>query len=532
MAGIASSSTRLLKVKLDGDIRRARVELPNGGSAADKLVVLRDAVAACFGTNVRDLPVLKYQDEDEDMCTLIEASLEDMLQLSGDGTLYLFASTNDVCESNEAEATETVVLVESDPAREETVLERSDDDKSLLAPLLEMGFSENEAITAVEKAHGDLETAVASLLKGSRPSWSSLLGRLVPKFSLAGVASYKTSALEKESAARQCFSNADDEVDPFLTTGTAVNDEVSEAADLPDQIRDHDEAVQKLNDESSLIAPLLEMGFSEEDAISTVSRTGGNLEAATASLLHGNQPRWRSLVERLLLTSGIGVDTEASHVNVCKSASVEPSETVNLQVIPSLKEAVLEKLDDDTSLIAPLLEMGFCEKDAISAVDKAAGNLEMAVASLLEGSDQSQQPSLLESSASPSSSASQKSDRPVSFEEKGRAGVLIDDVSIASGTRDNTNSNGVNSETISQSEAIESITMRHLEQIQENERIENPDGLVRITDQYQETSSTVTEVSMSEDAVANARCSINATPVDKAQVFVSRFLSAIRNRRA
>merc|ERR1719162_692468 len=53
------------------------------------------------------LPTLKYKDEDGDLCTLVEASVDDMLELSNSGTLRLFA-TKDPAAAVEACAEEDI----------------------------------------------------------------------------------------------------------------------------------------------------------------------------------------------------------------------------------------------------------------------------------------------------------------------------------------------------------------------------------------------------------------------------------------
>jgi hypothetical protein len=258
---------RLLKVKFDGDIRRLQVELPNEASAADKLNALRSAVGACFGIDSMSVPTLKYKDDDEDMCTLIEASIEDMLQLFPEGPLYLFASSADksaiasemvdlpesVCEKldtasttdNSATASEVVDLSDSVPPVEESVSDNRDDE-SLVAPLLAMGFCESDAISALEKAKGNQEIAVAILLKGEQPPRRSVLGGLIQRFSMAGLPSYRPAATRRNDSADRVVAAAE-ELDPFTLSGSVVDAESNElnpsqsAAVTEDVVKDGDD---------------------------------------------------------------------------------------------------------------------------------------------------------------------------------------------------------------------------------------------------------------------------------------------------
>jgi len=208
MAALGTSSMRSLKVKLDNDIRRVQVELPNGGSAADKLKALRDAVGACFGMDVADLPVLKYRAGEDDICTLMEASVENILQLTTHGPLYLFASASDGYTSPGVGSSDGVDLADVVQIQEEGAPEKSDEGESLVAPLLAMGFDESDAISAIEKTEGNLEFAIAILLKGSQPQQRSFLGKLFPRFSI------------KRSTKRDLTER--DEVDAFLLSDSAA----------------------------------------------------------------------------------------------------------------------------------------------------------------------------------------------------------------------------------------------------------------------------------------------------------------------
>jgi hypothetical protein len=213
MATFSSSTVRTLKIKFDDDLRRVQVDVPSEGSASDKLRALRAAVGACFGISIADLPALKYQDDDRDLCTLIEASVEDMLTLAADGPLYLFASSAD---ETSVEAQGTKDLAHAEEFQEEAV--PADKSESLIAPLLAMGFAEADAITATEKAKGKLDVAVAILLKGSQPKQRSYLARLFPQFSGSPD---QSAVLQHRDPPQEDLP----EVDAFLLSNSATVDE-------------------------------------------------------------------------------------------------------------------------------------------------------------------------------------------------------------------------------------------------------------------------------------------------------------------
>jgi len=88
----AATSVMIVKAQIDGDMRRFNVELPEDAEATESLQAIQTAVAQAFDMEAASLPALKYQDPEGDMCTLVAASLDDMLELNNRGTLRLFAS--------------------------------------------------------------------------------------------------------------------------------------------------------------------------------------------------------------------------------------------------------------------------------------------------------------------------------------------------------------------------------------------------------------------------------------------------------
>jgi len=67
--------------------------LPEDASNAETFQGIRTAVAQGCDMVEAALPALTYHDEEADLCTLVEASVDDMMQCSKNGTLRLFAST-------------------------------------------------------------------------------------------------------------------------------------------------------------------------------------------------------------------------------------------------------------------------------------------------------------------------------------------------------------------------------------------------------------------------------------------------------
>lgn len=213
MAVQSNSSVRLLEVELDADTREVQVELPQEGTALDKLNSLRCVVAACFGVDLVDLPVLQYQHGDE-ICTLTEASVEDMLEFTPDSPIRVFASTGDswLFISDDCESFEEVNFPDDVVCNHEEVSpksEKSDEGDSLVAPLLAMGFAKSDALSAIQKAEGNLENAVALLLKGTQFEQRSLLRRFIPQLS-------KMQPMQAEPL--EC-----EDLDAFLLSDSAVS---------------------------------------------------------------------------------------------------------------------------------------------------------------------------------------------------------------------------------------------------------------------------------------------------------------------
>lgn len=213
----------ILKVDFDGDMRRINMTLSEDAPASQKFKDIRLAVAQGFDMEESMLPGLKYKDEEGDVCTLVEASVEDLLELSNSGTIRLLASsmpaaattedtehrgptpssdmhtqadadaatsplpaaaTNIESSAHEAakgdnaasavedaghEAADTVPTGEEEPAtacQGNTEPQEEKKDTEAVDALTAMGFSEDQAKHALECAKGSMEAAVDFLVNG------------------------------------------------------------------------------------------------------------------------------------------------------------------------------------------------------------------------------------------------------------------------------------------------------------------------------------------------------------------------------
>jgi hypothetical protein len=335
MAAMATSSMRLLKIQFDDDLRRTQVELPISGSASSKLRALRVAVGACFGMDISELPILKYQDDDEDMCTLVEETVEDLLQLSADGPLYLFASAADGHEPTGAEALQ-VVDIPDVQLDQDTVLEESEKVESLISPLLAIGFGKSESIVAIEKAKGNLEFAVAALLRGGKSHQRSLIGRLFALPQLAVASGYSPTAgdhLQESGPNDQGLEEVDFD-------SVAVYEE-SRCSDMNMSMDD----VQQLRDEIEKV----DSSASPEAFLEQPPRISGGFEKASSS---NNDVELETLVE---LGDADQMSSEASFESsieeFCEEAYLRKASPIDKgQVLVSrLLSAMRFRLSPDTT---------------------------------------------------------------------------------------------------------------------------------------------------------------------------------------
>lgn len=202
----------LIKVDFDGDIRRISMAVSEDAPASKKFEEIRSAVAQGFDVEESMLPRLKYKDEEGDICSLVEASVEDLLVFSQSGTMRLFASKTSAAPAKDAEAADAnfaqqsaaVSMASSDllsnsrpmaassithsNSRVSTACEEISrgkggastalcisteeapaphtQDMQGVVELMAMGFSKDQAVLALEFAKGTLEVAVEHLVIG------------------------------------------------------------------------------------------------------------------------------------------------------------------------------------------------------------------------------------------------------------------------------------------------------------------------------------------------------------------------------
>jgi len=89
-----STKQQVVKVSVGDEVRRLRVDLPEGSSAASALAAIRSAVKQAFkiSDDGVDTLVLKYTDDEGDLCTLIDPTMEDFVELAAGGLWRLQAS--------------------------------------------------------------------------------------------------------------------------------------------------------------------------------------------------------------------------------------------------------------------------------------------------------------------------------------------------------------------------------------------------------------------------------------------------------
>jgi len=102
--------TQVVKVTLAGDMRRLRVEFQTGMSASEAFVAVQVAVRQTFDLAETAGLVLKYTDDEEDLCTLAEVSMEDLASLAAGKPWRLLASVGD--SATPAPAQEAAVTFE------------------------------------------------------------------------------------------------------------------------------------------------------------------------------------------------------------------------------------------------------------------------------------------------------------------------------------------------------------------------------------------------------------------------------------
>lgn len=236
--------------------------LPEDASSAETFRAIRTAVAQGFEADEAKFPALKYRDDEGDLCTLVEASVEDMLESAQSGSLRLFASKpkadTALASSPEDAATEAPA---EEPVSEEPVAEE---------PISEEDASE-EAVSeeAVSEAEAAAEEPVAEKPVAEGP-------------------------VAEEPVAEEPVSEEAVAEEP-------VAEEAEEA-----------EATSPASEEQ--VVALMAVGFSKEESQRALEEADGNLELAIEDLLNSkSQPAPAAAVESLLVaeTSTSSPDTSA-----------------------------------------------------------------------------------------------------------------------------------------------------------------------------------------------------------------------------
>lgn len=112
MAQSIRSSSKILKVDFDGDTRRVSLTGVDAAPAAEILKRIRDTVANAFEMDEALLPVLKYQDDEGDLCTLVAASVADMLHINHGHAVRLFVAKTEEAVDNTIEASSDETMKE------------------------------------------------------------------------------------------------------------------------------------------------------------------------------------------------------------------------------------------------------------------------------------------------------------------------------------------------------------------------------------------------------------------------------------
>lgn len=235
----------IIKVDFDRDVRRISMELPEGATSSQTFQAIRTAVAQGFEIDEAALPALKYKDEEGDLCTLVEASVDDMLEFSKGGTLRL-------CMSRTSEE-----KVEKDgtpgPVPEEPPAADAD------ADAVEEGV---EAPQSREKAAEDA--------LNEEDEKDDVEEAAVEDFAIENAGSEKPDEL----------------VDAPEDEAEAVAAAQDEEAESPAADQDEEAQPQRAQHLDAL-PELMAMGFDEEQAKQALAGADGNMELAIEYLVNG-----------------------------------------------------------------------------------------------------------------------------------------------------------------------------------------------------------------------------------------------------
>lgn len=98
----------VLKIDLEGDVRRFRITIPENADIETKWAMIQDEVRLGYQLAQDSSLTMKYRDEDGDMCTLVQETLPDCLLQAASGTpMRLIASKSSAAPEGPAAAAAT-----------------------------------------------------------------------------------------------------------------------------------------------------------------------------------------------------------------------------------------------------------------------------------------------------------------------------------------------------------------------------------------------------------------------------------------
>jgi hypothetical protein len=257
----------IIKVDFEGDMRRISMTLPEDASSAEIFQAIRTAVVQGFEADEATFPALKYRDDEGDLCTLVEASVEDMLESAQGGSLRLFASKPKASSPQDAdrEAPAEELVTEEAAAQEAAAREAAAQDAASEEAISEEDTVAEEAV-AEEPATG--EEAVSEDVSVAEP-------------------------VTEEDAAQ----NAEPLAEEAEGTSPARADQ---------------------------IAAIMAMGFSGEESQRALENSDGNLELAIEDLLSGkSQPAYEEATPAATVGELLTTETSTSSPD-SKAATRKP----------------------------------------------------------------------------------------------------------------------------------------------------------------------------------------------------------------
>jgi len=265
------ASVMIIKVDFEGDMRRISMTLPEDASSSETFQAIRTAVVQGFEADEATFPALKYRDDEGDLCTLVEASVEDMLASAQGGSLRLFASKPKASSPQDAdrEAPAEVLVTEADAAQEAAAREAAARDAA--------------SAEAVNEEDTVAEGAVAE---------EPATGEVAVEEAVSEEASVAEPVTEEPAA---------EDAEPLA-----------------------EEAEETSPARADQIAAIMAMGFSGEESQRALENADGNLELAIEDLLSGkSQPAYEEATPAATVGELLITETSASSPD-SKAATRKP----------------------------------------------------------------------------------------------------------------------------------------------------------------------------------------------------------------